>query len=267
MTFEWIGAYALQFTDIGAGMFGAQDAGRLRLAVVDAQGERRDLILDGGPFDRDISARWAPAGWPALGPETPPLWLSGLDRTFWSVDLPELGAVYAQLNQIRNGEDMSMAEFAESLVARMERTGAERLILDLRHNNGGNGDLNWSFVRALLRSEAIDRPGGLYVITGRRTFSAAQLLSNMLEAHTEAVFVGEATGSSPAFYGEDTQFRLPWSGLQGSISSRWFQNRFILDDERPWIAPDLAAPLTRAHVETGRDPALEAIARRLAAIR
>ena len=81
----------------------------------------------------------------------------------------------------------------------------------------------------------------------------------MIEFHTDAIFVGEPTGASPQFYGEDTHFRLPYSGLMGSISSRWFQNRFISDDERPWIAPDIAAELTFDDVRDGRDPAMEAI--------
>ena len=90
------------------------------------------------------------------------------------------------------------------------------------------------------------------------------LLSSMVEFHTEAIFVGEPTGSSPQFYGEDTHFRLPYSGLTGSISSRWFQNRFISDDERPWIGPDIVAELTLDDVRNGRDPALEAIRQYLA---
>jgi hypothetical protein len=85
------------------------------------------------------------------------------------------------------------------------------------------------------------------------------LLTSMLESHLDATFVGEPTGSSPQFYGEDTFFRLPYSGLTGSISSRWFQNRFISDDERPWIAPDIVAELTLDDLRNGRDPALEAI--------
>ena len=75
--------------------------------------------------------------------------------------------------------------------------------------------------------------------------------------------VGEPTGSSPQFYGEDTEFELPYSKLTGSISSRWFQNRFISDDERPWIAPDIVAELTFDDLRDGRDPAMEAIRRHL----
>ena len=148
----------------------------------------------------------------------------------------------------------------------MTEGGFRHLVLDLRHNNGGNGYLNWSLVRELVRTEALDRPDGLFVIVGRRTFSAAMLLSSMLEFHTDAIFVGEPTGSSPQFYGEDTEFQLPYSKLAGSISSRRFQNRFISDDERPWIAPGIVAELTLDDLREGRDPAMQAIRRHLESV-
>ena len=105
-----------------------------------------------------------------------------------------------------------------------------------------------------------DRPGGVFVITGRRTFSAAQTLASMLETHTSAVFVGEPTGSRPNFHGEDSEFTLPWSGLKGSISSAWFQGGETSFDQRPWIAPDLPAELTPGDLAARRDPSLAAIA-------
>ena len=47
-------------------------------------------------------------------------------------------------------------------------------------------------------------PGHLFVIIGRRTFSAAQNTVNMIEKNTNATFVGEPTGSRPNFVGEST---------------------------------------------------------------
>ncbi|MDJ0908808.1 MAG: hypothetical protein QNI99_06425 [Woeseiaceae bacterium] len=256
---KWITSVALQFVEISAGVFGAEDPSLLTLDVELSSGERLSVSLPGGPMDRNPMAAWVPSDWPSVEPENAPLWLNRVDDGLWFEELPEIGAIYAQINQIRDGDERSLEDFGRELRQRLTDGEYRHLIIDLRHNNGGNGYLNWPFVRELVRTEAIDHADGLFVIAGRRTFSAAQLLANMLEFHTDAIFVGEPTGSSPAFYGEDTLFRLPYSGLMGSISSFWFQNRFISDDKRPWIAPDLAAELSFDDLKSGRDPALEAI--------
>ncbi len=259
ITPKWVTSVALQFAEISAGVF---DSGNPSVLTVDFElpsGEHRRVSIPGGPIDRNPMSAWVPRGWPSAEPEVAPLWLGRVDEGLWFEELAEIDTVYAQINQIRDAQDLSMEEFGRQLRQRLSDGGFRHLILDLRHNNGGNGYLNWPLVRELVRTEAIDHADGLFVITGRRTFSAAQLLANMLEFHTDAIFVGEPTGSSPAFYGEDTLFRLPYSGLTGSISSFWFQNRFISDDQRPWIAPDIAAPLTWEDLIAGRDPALEAI--------
>src|SRR6185295_14240944 len=112
----------------------------------------------------------------------------------------------------------AFAHFASVLGQRLRQSNVAALVLDLRHNNGGDGSLNWLLVREIVRAEKLDRDGALYVITGRRTFSAAMTLASMLETHTHAIFVGEPTGSRPNFYGEDTPLTLPYSGLSGSIS-------------------------------------------------
>jgi len=263
-TVRWIGAIALQFSDIGAAFFGASQSDHLSLTLSHPGGARFDVSLPGSPIDRNIMSRWAPDGWSSLASATPPLWLQEIDETFRIVPLPQMDALYVQINQIRDGETMDFETFAETVHATLETGGQSHLILDLRHNNGGNGHLNTALVHAIIRSETINRRGGLFVITGRRTFSAAQLLINTLDFETDAIFVGEISSSSPTFYGEDTMMSLPWSGLSGSISSRWFQNYFMDDDERPWIPVDLPAPLTREALMAGEDPALDAIAARIA---
>ncbi len=259
MTHKWIVNVALQFAEVSQGVFGASDSCCLNVEVLLESGERRTVQLPGGEIDRNPMAAWAPLHWPSVQPEVSPLWLKNVDAKHWYEKFDDVGMIYAQINQVRDDETRSLEEFGRELRQVLSEGDYRHLVIDLRHNNGGNGYLNWPFVRELVRTEALDHPDGLFVITGRRTFSAAMLLSSMIEFHTDALFVGEPTGSRPQFYGEDTEFQLPYSKLAGSISSRWFQNRFISDDERPWIAPDIVAELTFDDLRAGRDPAMQAI--------
>lgn len=265
-TIRWVGAVGLQFAELASLAAGSRGQGEVTLEAQGADGARRSVRLQGGPIDRDPTSRWAPAGWPSMaGPAAQPDWLARSGEPFWFTHLAEPQAVFAQVNQINDEGPRRFETFAAELGAELRRSGARRLILDLRHDNGGSGSLNWSLVREIVRSPGVDRDGGLYVIVGRRTFSAAMNLASMLETHTHAIFVGEPTGSRPNFYGEDTDFTLPWSGLKGSISSAWFQGGGSSDDQRPWIAPDLPAALTPDDLAAGRDPALSAIAAHISA--
>lgn len=259
MTFRWIGAFYAQTPQGYALSAGGGDPERVSFDLELASGERRTVSLEGKAADRNPLSRWAPEGWPSMtgGAATPtPLWLSHLDETFWVEDLDE-GTVYVQINQIANAEDERFSEFAARLGSHLRDADAHHLILDLRLNNGGNGYLNWDLVQTLIRNETIDREGGLYVITGRRTFSAAVLLTAELDRVTEAIFVGEPAGSAPNVYANDSHFSLPYSGLEGSISNGYLQ-RSTWEDLSPWTPTDISAPLTVEAAVAGRDPALEA---------
>ena len=79
-----------------------------------------------------------------------------------------------------------------------------------------------------------------------------------LESWTETLFVGEPTGSSPNFIGENKYFTLPYSGLRVSVSDRYHQ-RSGSTDRRIWIAPDLIAEMSSEAFRKNEDPAMEAI--------
>jgi hypothetical protein len=104
----------------------------------------------------------------------------------------------------------------------------DRLVLDLRLNRGGNGTLLKPLEVGLLKSPA-DRPGGLVVLMGRSTWSAAQFLLNFLETYTQAAFVGEPSGSRGNIYGDSRKTTLPNSGITVRTSVYYWQ------DWMPWI--------------------------------
>ena len=96
------------------------------------------------------------------------------------------------------------------------------------------------------------RAGGLYVLVGRRTFSACNNLASLFERATPAVLVGEPTGSSPNQYGDAQPLVLPRSRLQVTISSRYWQHG-LPGDARTAVLPDVAVPVRAADFFAGRD--------------
>ena len=125
-------------------------------------------------------------------------------------------------------------------------------------NLGGNSDLNPLIIK-LLMSEKINIRGKLFTVIGNRTFSAAQNLASDIENYTEAIFIGEPTGSRPNFIGEINPFKLPYSGLVISSSNMYHQHGSYSTDTRTWIAPDIYVDFSFSDYKNGIDPVLEKI--------
>jgi tetratricopeptide (TPR) repeat protein len=164
--------------------------------------------------------------------------------------------LYVQFNFVQNKPDETVAAFFKKVFDFADNNAVEKFVLDVRMNTGGNNLLNKPVVVGLIKSNLNER-GKLFVITGRRTFSAAQNLVNELEKYTNAIFVGEPTGSSPNLYGDPAVITLPASRLPFRVSTLWHQ----IDprDARPWTAPEIFAELTSEDFRNNRDPAWQAI--------
>jgi hypothetical protein len=249
------------------GLAPSPDSARFDLEV---NGARRSVWLaPQGPVEMmagDTDKSWRKrAGWvdardaaTARG-VAEPLWLAGSpDTTFALTYLPAERAVYVLLNQIVPNAGQSFDEYARRLRAAVDSAPADRpvdrVVIDLRLNRGGNGDLLRPFVRSIIQSKA-DAPGKLMVLTGRSTFSAAQFLVDHLERWTNAVFVGEPTGSKGRMYGDSRRFTLPNSGITARVSIYYWQ-MWQPWDTREWTAPRVAAALTMADYRANRDPIL-----------
>jgi hypothetical protein len=187
-----------------------------------------------------------------------PNYLKNLKALFWFEKLPGTNAVYFQWNSVRNDKNITLNKFTDSLMKYMSDNNLEELIIDLRWNNGGNTMLLPYFITTLIKNEKINKRGNLFVITGRRTFSAAQNLATYLEKQTNAIFVGEPTGSSPNFVGEEDFITLPYSKVAMNVSD-WFWQSSWPWDSRTWIAPNIYVPPTFKAYSVNRDEVLETL--------
>jgi tetratricopeptide (TPR) repeat protein len=208
------------------------------------------------PPDTDLT--WLPKeGWVDMRDGAPtPLWLKDPKNKFWFEQLPNSKVVYAQINEVNNKADESLADFSKRLLAFVEANDIDKLVLDLRLNRGGNGTLLRPLVVGLIRSE-VNRRGRLFVLMGRSTWSAAQFLLNELEDYTEVIFVGEPSGSKGNTYGDSRRITLPNSGVTVRASVYYWQD-WNPWDSRLWTAPHVTAELSSEDYRAGQDPALKA---------
>ncbi|MFZ2898959.1 MAG: tetratricopeptide repeat protein [Saprospiraceae bacterium] len=192
----------------------------------------------------------------ARSQDTTPLFLKNLDKIFYFEYLPGQKAVYVRHSQIQDEKEETTAAFYQRVFDFVEANDVERLVIDVRLNGGGNNYKNKAVIKGIIRTEKINQPGKLFVIIGRRTFSACQNLVNEMHNYTEAIFVGEPTSENINFYGDNNRVELPNSKLPVYLSFAWWQDKPQWENE-DWLAPNVAVEMSFADYRSNRDPILE----------
>ncbi len=211
-----------------------------------ATGERATITFSPARFGGFSTWRMATG-------DKPPLYLQRLAEPWWTEFLSSAQTVYFSFT--RYPPDAEFRERTAALARLLDESHARRLVIDLRRNQGGDLD---QFQRLLLpvikANAAINRKGGLFVIIGPGTFSAATVNALDMRNEANAILVGSPTGMRPNHYGEHAEFRLPNSGFRVSYSTHY--HRFGADTDSA-VFPDQNIEPTWAEFRAGRDPVME----------
>lgn len=178
---------------------------------------------------------------------------------YWFEYIESKSMVYFQFNAVINKPTEDIKSFCDRMFQFISDNNVDKLVVDIRLNSGGNGQLNEAVVNSIAQSKRINQNGNLFVVIGRRTFSAGMTLATDLEQHTNAIFVGEPTGSSPNFVGDDNPFTLPHSGLTASAANRYWQGSTDVNDKRKWLTPSIQNILSFNDYKNNIDPIMTAI--------
>jgi hypothetical protein len=160
------------------------------------------------------------------------------------------------LTDMGDVEGKPFADFRREIFAAIDDARTGRVIFDVRQNGGGNNFIG-DRIRRHVQLSRLNRPGGIYVLTGPATFSAAQNFVTRMERETFAIFVGQPTGGRPNHFGDPENFSGAASGIVASVSKLRWQDMPPLD-ERIWTMPDIVTPDLLADHVARRDPALDA---------
>jgi hypothetical protein len=190
----------------------------------------------------DLFHPMVPQGFPRRA--KPPYLAHRLEER-WIARLPR--AVYAAYNLT--------LEDTTDFAAEVARTAPTPVILDLRHNPGGNNGTYPPLLEAL-------RERKITALIGRTTFSAAGNLIAELEQSADVLFVGEPSGAAPNQYGDPVPVELPAVGWTVQIAGVYWE-KSTPDDLRVAIEPGVRVDLTSADFFAGRDPVLRAALRRV----
>ena len=235
----------------------ARDPAAPAVFTVEKDGKRTDFAVTPLAVDLDTAAQpdWVHARDDARIAQPTPL--HGKDIAFDFTYLKSANAVYAVYNQCSDSDTETVAAFAARLFKFVADNKIDKLIIDVRHNGGGDNYKNQPLILGMIAASDVNRPGHLFVLAGRQTFSAAQNFAADAERWTQAIFIGEPTGSAPNLWGDAKQMELPLTHLHPMVSTLYWQQSDPRD-ARTGIMPDVAAPVRFADYLSGRDPALEA---------
>jgi hypothetical protein len=235
------GAYFLTIPEILATLGIARDYDHAEFTFLDLN--NKEIKLDLIPQAADPNSRWTSPS------EKQPLFRQKLADHFWFSYVPEINAVYVSFKKY---DDIN--ENINKLFEFIDGNKATRLIVDLRFNGGGDFYKGRRLISRIKENSQINQKGNLFVITGRRTFSAAMVNSIDFKKDTNAILLGEPPGEKPNSYSENDEMKLPNSKLVLSYSTRYYK---FLDEDVDAFEPDVRIEPTFNDYKEGRDPVME----------
>jgi hypothetical protein len=179
-------------------------------------------------------------------------------RAFHAQRAPNGDAYYIQVNVMGNTREESLLGFFRRALQEIDKTRPRRVVIDLRYNFGGDGSLIPPILDEFLSRKKSPPWKELYVLTGRRTFSAGVLLLDALIDSMQPTLVGEPAGAPHNSYGDANQFDYAKTGLRMYVSHEQHFNGKSTDMSDA-ILVDYPAPFSSADYFAGRDPAVDAI--------
>jgi len=187
-----------------------------------------------------------------LNPVTkePPLWRQKPGEKLWFTYLPDAKTVYANFR----GYD-GLGANAKELFRFVDANPTSRLVIDMRQNGGGDFfEGRKHLIQAVKERPTINAKGHLFVVVGRRTYSAAMVNAVDFRNDTHAILVGEPIGERPNSYSENDEMTLPNSRLVVSYSTRYYK---FVDEDVPAVLPDERIDPSWTEFRAGRDPVME----------
>ena len=184
-----------------------------------------------------------------------PLYRQRPAEQFWFTYLPDSQTVYANFRGYPKCGVLGSCQEFDDLMKMVDERKPARLVIDMRQNGGGDfTKVRRGLIPAIRKRAEINQPGRLFVVTGRRTLSAAMTNSIDFKKETNATLVGEPPGERPNSYQENDEMTLPNSKIVVSYSTKYYK---FLDEDAPAFMPDKRIDPSWDDYKAGRDPVMD----------
>jgi hypothetical protein len=272
---DYMSTYTLTSPEI---LYGSDIAPSMESIRWDLNCNRETLSADLKPLALKRSTTPVESWWD-LAPDAPPtlqagkgitfavmpIYLRHPERPYWFEFLPDVGALYFQYNRAASDDQHPLANFEKELIKAMADHPRAALIVDLRFNTGGDGNMARQMMTNFQNACAFRK---VYVIMGRTTFSAGLFHAVQWKHWGKAIFVGEEPADALEFFAEGGNILLPNSRLTihfanarhcYSIASKTPSPQCFNELRVEPLTISLAASNSFEQYRSGRDAALETI--------
>lgn len=178
-------------------------------------------------------------------------------RPYIAHPMPEQNAFYAQFNQV---DDTRFVPFVREMLVNVDNLKPRRLILDFRYNFGGDGSKVQEAIHEFVKRKENPPWKELYILTGRKTFSAGVMAIDAFLKNVQCTLIGEPPGSALNLFGDTVSINYPQTKLHLQVSILRHQLSSS-DDLSEYVPIDVPAMFSFADYAAGRDPAVDAILR------
>ena len=190
-----------------------------------------------------------------------PLWLKHRKKSFWFVYVPEERMMFLQVNSLNfphGNEEGPFGQLCARFFAAFDQSAAEKLVIDIRANDGGN-HVELPLLKGIIARPYIDRHDRLFLVTGRVTYSAAVHFTTVFGKYTNATIIGEPTSGRPNHYGALRRFKLPnHPQVTIACSIDYYQDSEPFDFNTT-ITPDILTKIISADYRNNIDPAMNVV--------
>lgn len=166
----------------------------------------------------------------------------------WFTQIEGTQITYIKFDSYPSFEEM--VPFVEKMVGFIIQHKSDKLIIDMRNNDGGDLYVGLILANALNMADGIDWKNGVYVLSSGITFSAGASNVALFRELLNAKIVGTPTGSNPTGYQDMDTFNLPNSNLRITYSKRLFR---IQETATEGVQPDFFIDYAWASYASGED--------------
>ena len=196
-----------------------------------------------------------------------PFYMNGSRKVFKEKYYPKEKIYFVQYNKCVSKETIekygnkefaykypSFKEFETKVLETLRNEDIDKLIFDMRFNQGGSSYLAENLIKQISENKNINKKGKLFVAVGNKTFSSAIFNTVDFIENTNATIIGEKTGGKPNHYGNIKTFLLPYSGIKVTYSSEFYK---LNDKNESTITPEVLIERTHEDYKNGVDPIFE----------
>lgn len=175
---------------------------------------------------------------------------------YWYEYLPDQKTMYVCYRSAVQMPEKPTEIFAKELFDTIKAQDVEKLVIDVRENQGGS-DRVFKPLLSQIKKSKLNAPNKLFVIIGRKTYSAGMNTAILLKEKTNVILVGEDSGGKPSHYGDTRHFQLPNSKINVNYSTEHIKH---MDESLESLEPDVSIGVSAKIVTEGVDEALDWIA-------